>query len=298
MIRGLTGLAAALALALPVAPAFAQQQSEETEGLYEETQQAEDAAGDVVEETRTGMERSAEEAQQSIDEDLEEAERELDEEVQETRTPEQQEDEAMLEGTGEEIEDTASGVGDDIREAIVPTGERAEMAQPKELSLEAGLGFSNFTGRLGDSYKTGAGWNIRAAYKADSLIGAELGYFGSANPREDSLEPGDWGFMNGLDLGARISWQNDTIFRPFVAGGAGISFMNTFFETSLDLIGGEEADDTWMLHFPVGVGVNSYPGENLMVGLRYDYRFQTNIIDNDIPFGNNWQLVLSAGATF
>lgn len=193
---------------------------------------------------------------------------------------------------------------EEVQEEVVPREETIVITEPRgakpldNVLVELGGGASTFTGELGDVTQGGAGWTGRVVIGARTTLGFELSYFGAANTIEgldvDITDVGDLGNDNtvissageGLVrlnlLGARAP------VKPFVAGGANYTRFDS--DTLFD--------NTEALGFPLAAGVQFYPMDNFTIGARGDYRILTDLIDENMPNGNQWGGMLTIGANF
>lgn len=181
-------------------------------------------------------------------------------------------------------------------ETVVPT--RAERAAPApgNLSLSLGLGVSNFRGDLNDNLNAGASWDVRAGFKNDSWVSGELAYIGSANGIDD--KGGDLGpNVDGTALSSmgdalvRFNATTKRSWQPYAGAGIGMLSLNV------------RDDDTTVdrgsaLTLPLTAGVDFYASRRMLIGGRFNYRVLTDVVDNDIPDGDQWNAGLSIGATF
>lgn len=197
---------------------------------------------------------------------------------------------------GEAEAPSAATTGTAIQESVVPTrGERAGPA-PRMLSLAVGLGVSNFRGALNNNLGVGPSWDLRAGVGNDTVIGGELAYVGTAH----SLRNADNDLGAGVDGTAvatmgdamvRFNATHDGAWQPFAAVGLGL--------LSLDVRDAETTVDRGTaLTIPLSAGLNFYTGRRMLIGGRVNYRVLTEIVDNDIPSGDEWNAGLSVGATF
>lgn len=180
-------------------------------------------------------------------------------------------------------------------EAVVPTTERARPA-PTNLSLSVGLGVSNFRGDLNNNLNPGASWDVRAGFANNRHISGELAYVGSANGIDDA----DNDLGENVD-GTALSSMGDAVVRfnattkrtwqPFAGAGIGMLRLNV------------RDDDTTVdrgsaLTVPLTAGVDFYASKRFLIGGRFNYRVLTDVVDNDIPSGDQWNAGLNVGATF
>ena len=187
---------------------------------------------------------------------------------------------------------------DDAQEAIVPepTAGRRQ-PHPRDLSLQMGLGISNYNGNLADNVDPGPAWDLRGTFMNREIVGAELAYSGATNNLEGQ-DPGRPGAdLNGSamtsagDAMARLNMSRNAAVQPFVTAGIGV--------LGLDF----RDDDTTVdrgsaLTIPMGAGLQFYTPGRFTFGGRFNYRVLTDVINNDLPNGDHWNVGLNAGATF
>jgi opacity protein-like surface antigen len=226
----------------------------------------------------------------------------------------------------EDAGDTAEDAAEDVGEALETVGERAEeiaddpgaefegaweeiqqtLVPPPQVRptiannviVEAGIGTSMFDGELNDAFDSGASWQLRGALNNDALIGFEAAYIGSINQREDTNDIGDAALGTSGQVLLRANWINDSIARPFVVGGVGLTNLTTVGNTELRSPQFEAADDNTAFTVPLGAGVQVYPLENFTVAARVDYTIKTQLIDHNMPSGNLWNVGVNLGAHF
>lgn len=190
-----------------------------------------------------------------------------------------------------------------VQEEAVPR-EQTIVVQPQRAApldnvlVEIGGGGSTYTGQLGDVTKGGAGWAGRVVIGARTMLGFELGYFGAANTIEGTgvniSDVGDLGNDNTVVSSAgeglvRLNFLGARApVKPFVAGGANYTRFDS--DTLFD---NREA-----LGFPLAAGVQFYPTNNFSIGARGDYRILTDLIDENLPNGDQWGGMLTVGANF
>lgn len=201
-------------------------------------------------------------------------------------------------------EEEKDAIDEEVQEEVVPREETIVITQPRgpapldNVLVELGGGASTYTGELGDVTEGGAGWTGRVVIGARTMLGFELSYFGAANTIEGlDVGIGDVGDLDtdntviasageGLlrlnFLGARAP------VKPFVAGGANYTRFDS--DTLFD--------NTEALGFPLAAGVQFYPTDNFTIGARGDYRILTDLIDENLPDGNQWGGMLTVGANF
>lgn len=271
---------------------------EEMDDVLDEARVPEDDNGLDADETRL-EERVLDdlrEAEQRFGEDLDRAEQQLTDDVMRLDEQIQGQMEAVIPDEAEEPED----LWGEIEEAIIPDP-AARPAIDRTWMAEGTIGLNNFTGDLNDNLRGGFGYGARGVWNANETLGAEVGYVGGFNQTEGTalVEVGNWVFTNGVDAAARLSWVNETMFRPFAVGGLGVLHLNSFARTEADLPATTvQFGDAFMMTVPLGVGIAAFPGDEFVVGTRFDYRIQTGILDNELPSGDNWTLGINAGWTF
>lgn len=194
-------------------------------------------------------------------------------------------------------------IQDEVQEEAVPRQETVVVTQPRgakpldNVLVEIGGGASTFTGELGDVTEGGAGWTGRVVIGARTMLGFELSYFGAANTIEgldvNITDVGDLGNDNTVISSAgeglvRVNFLGPRApVKPFVAGGANYTRFDS--DTLFD---NREA-----LGFPLAAGAQFYMG-NFTIGARGDYRILTDLIDENMPNGNQWGGMLTVGANF
>lgn len=203
--------------------------------------------------------------------------------------------------------DVVTPEDDTVEEAAVPGQDNTNniiVTQPRRggsldnVIVEIGGGASTFTGQLGDELKGGAGWTGRAVIGARSMLGFELGYFGTANTVEgtgtDITDVGDLSNDNTVVSNAgealvRLNLLGErAAVKPFVAGGANY----TRFDSNTNL------DNIDSVGIPLAAGIQFYPMDNFTIGARGDYRILTDWLDDTLPSGNQWGGMLTVGANF
>lgn len=201
-------------------------------------------------------------------------------------------------------EEEKAAIDQEVQEEVVPREETIVVTQPRgaapldNVLVEIGGGASTFTGELGDVTEGGAGWTGRVVIGARTMLGFELAYFGAAN----TIEGLDVGINDVGDLDSAntvISSAGEGLVRlnllgarapvkPFVAGGANYTRFDS--DTLFD--------NAEALGFPLAAGVQFYPTDNFSIGARGDYRILTDLIDEEVPDGNQWGGMLTVGANF
>ena len=162
----------------------------------------------------------------------------------------------------------------------------AEPVREPSVAIEIGGGYSDFTGDLGDALHDGGNWDVRGIFGTASPFAIEATYFGSANglTAEDGTA-----ITTAGELQARLNvLQPAQGVQPFIAGGA------NYFRIDSD----GALDNAQAIGFPVTAGLQVFPADNFTIGARGSYRFLTDLIDDDFPGGDNWNVGLTVGATF
>ena len=170
-------------------------------------------------------------------------------------------------------------------EVVMPEPAAPPVREP-QVAIEIGGGYSDFTGDLGDQLHDGGNWDVRGIFGTASPIAIEATYFGSANGlvAEDGTA-----ITTAGELQARLNVLQPADFvQPFIAGGA------NYFRIDSD----GALDNVQAIGFPVTAGLQVFPTDNFTIGARGSYRFLTDLIDDDFPGGDNWNVGLTVGATF
>jgi opacity protein-like surface antigen len=195
----------------------------------------------------------------------------------------------------EPIKQDAQSLAKDVQEAVIPTGKRYE-AKPSMLSLQAGAGLSDFRGALNNNIDPGVSWDLRAGYRNDKLVGGELAFTGAVNgtsAADNDLGPrvNHLAVTNMGDAQARINFTTDEMWQPYVAGGVGVLVMDV---RDADTI----VKDGTAATLPLSVGLQMYTKSRITAGARLNYRVLTDVLTNDIPSGDQWNVGLNVGAVF
>lgn len=180
-------------------------------------------------------------------------------------------------------------------EAVVPAPERHGPA-PSNLNLSVGLGVSNFRGDLNNNLNPGASWDVRAGFNNDDYVSGELAYVGSANGvdnADNDLGPNvDGTALTSMgDALVRFNATTKRSWQPFAGAGLGMLRLNVRDEDTT-------VDRGSALTVPLTAGVDFYASKRLLIGGRLNYRILTDVVDNDIPSGDQWNAGLNVGATF
>jgi len=143
-----------------------------------------------------------------------------------------------------------------------------------DLSVGVGGGVSGFIEGAADQTKVGGAWDVRLRLRTPILIGAEIGYVGTANGLSDRMAPAapDGVIIgDGIEANAVVSLlPRGSIVDPYVFVGAGYTRFNLVNETSYDPSVLRKHDNAFVL--PSGAGLSvSLPG-NLLVDARFTYR--------------------------
>jgi hypothetical protein len=179
-------------------------------------------------------------------------------------------------------------------ETVVLRPEPARLQPQPNFGVELEGGVSNFTGDLGDALDSGGNWGVRGIFGKASPIGLEAAYFGSAN----SLAAADeTGISSAGELQGRLNIirSPDSVVQPFVAAGVNYYRIDATGDEAVALDGNDSVES---IGFPLSAGVNFLPTENITIGARGNYRILTDLIDDNIPSGDNWNVGLTLGAAF
>ncbi len=221
-----------------------------------------------------------------------------------------EQDDTVFDRGGVRVEDTGGDVPNiqvdedvvrsDIEETLVPQPEtRGRIAD--NVTIEIGAGANGYTHDLGDQLEAGFTGNVRGGFNNDNVIGLEAGLISLINAPDEDInndpDIADYAMGSMAEIALRANWINRSIARPFVSGGVGFANVSTIGEEELE-IGRQVYDDTSTMHIPVSLGVQVYPVENFTFSGRADYRFLTNVADNDLPSGNTWSFSVNLGTTF
>ncbi len=198
--------------------------------------------------------------------------------------------------TAEELEKEVEEAAEDTQEAVIPSEPQARGAAPGNLALELGLGIADFNGNLGDQINAGPSWDLRGIFGANRTIGGEIAYVGVASNLDGqdliSNEAVDGTALTSAgDVSARFNALSSEFIQPFATAGLGVMGVDVRDENTT-------VDKGTALTIPVGAGVQIYTDSALTFGARVNYRILTDIIDNDLPSGDNWNLGVNVGATF
>jgi opacity protein-like surface antigen len=184
-------------------------------------------------------------------------------------------------------------------ETIVLYPEEPRRPALPNIGVEVGAGFQTFTEELGDVTSAGLGYNLRFIFGPRSRLALEVGYLGGlaeAERTEVFQQTAVSVYSNSGEVLARLNFfGNRDLVRPFIAGGANFTRINSSLSTP---IGTTELDRLNGLGFPLVGGVQFLPSENFLVSARANYNVLTAVVDDDFPPGNQWGAMLSAGAMF
>jgi opacity protein-like surface antigen len=153
---------------------------------------------------------------------------------------------------------------------------------PQNLTLSAGVGFTNFTQQGTDNLTgAGGGWMLRAIFGADRALAVEGAYVGGAYPV--TAFNGDTGtiIQSGLEALARLGFpirHNLAYVLPYITAGVGVTLFNS---TGLNtaLTGVQSSDGVFNL--PAGFGV-AFGIDRLSFDMRFLYRpaFGSTMFEN------------------
>lgn len=196
---------------------------------------------------------------------------------------------------GSDVAESAQQLAEDVQEAVVPTGKRYE-AKPSLLSLQAGLGVNDYRGELSNNVETGLSWDLRGGIGNDRMIGGELAFTGAMNDtttgdNQLGANVNRAAIMNTGDAQARLNITTEKQWQPYVAAGLGFMSLDVRDKDSI-------VDDGNAITLPLSAGVQFYTKSRLSFGGRFNYRVLTDIVSNDIPSGDQWNLGFNVGATF
>ena len=163
--------------------------------------------------------------------------------------------------------------GDGSSEQVVSRSLSSVPVAPTGFGVQLGGGVTGFT-RQGarDQFGTGGYWDVRAVLGADSFIGAELAYVGSAR---DISAPGVTDKAALLGNGAEAAIRGNLPLsvgalrvEPFVFGGVGWTYYNI---ANNDANTSDIKDHANALTIPFGAGVGLQYA-HFMVDARFTYR--------------------------
>ena len=181
--------------------------------------------------------------------------------------------------------------GDGSGEPVVSRSLSAVPVAPAGFGLQVGGGVTGFT-RQGarDQFGTGGYWDVRAILGADSFIGAELAYVGSAREIDAAGVTGKAALVgNGAEATVRGNLPLSVgalRVEPFVFGGVGWTYYDV---ANADANTSAIKDHANALTIPFGAGVGLHYA-HFIVDARFTYRAVFD--DKLVPTGGSDSLDL------
>ena len=184
---------------------------------------------------------------------------------------------------------------DQPQETVVPAGTRYA-TKPAWFDLQAGVGVNDFNGKLNNNVSPGLSWDLRGSLWNYQLVGGELAYTGAANGTrfaDADLGPNvtKLAVSTAGDAQARVNFTHHRSLQPFMSAGVGV--LNLAVRDRDTTV-----HDGTALTLPLSAGVEWYVGSRVSVGGRLNYRVLTDVIGNDLPGGDEWNLGVNVGGAF
>src|SRR5215831_5041272 len=143
-----------------------------------------------------------------------------------------------------------------------------------EALVSAGGGVTGFITDAADQTKVGGAWDVRVRLRTPLLIGAELGYVGTANGLSDRMSanaPDGIILGDGFEANAVLSLipHRDSI-DPYVFIGGGYTRFSLVNERTFNPSVIRQHDDAFVM--PSGAGLSLRLTDNLLADARFTYR--------------------------
>jgi opacity protein-like surface antigen len=143
-----------------------------------------------------------------------------------------------------------------------------------EAQVSAGGGVSGFITDAADQTKVGGAWDVRVRLRTPILLGAEIGYVGTANGVSDRMAasaPNGIILGDGVEVNAVLSvLPHDPLIDPYVFAGAGYTRFSLVNETTFNPSVVRDKDNAFVL--PSGAGLALRLADNFLVDARFTYR--------------------------